>query len=72
MPKIPKISLHIFAISPEKYRDEVDLWPADKHESFIQVDSIICKSDMQSEICPKYPKQQVYKISAISQRKYEG
>ena len=69
MPKIPKISLHIFAISPEKHRDEVDLWPVGKHESFLQVDSIICKSDTQSEICPKYPKQQVYNISAISQRK---
>ena len=69
MPKIPKISLHIFAISPEKHRDEVDLWPVGKHESFLQVDRIICKSDTQSEICPKYPKQQVYNISAISQRK---
>ena len=41
MPKVPKIrSLHIFAISPEKLGDEVDVLPADKHERFLQVDSI--------------------------------
>ena len=33
-------SLHIFAISPEKLGDEVDVLPADKHERFLQVDII--------------------------------
>ena len=33
-------SLHVFAISPEKDLGEVDFLPANKHESFLQVDSI--------------------------------
>ena len=43
MPKVPKISLHIFAISPEKHRGggEVDILPAIKYKYFLQVDSII-------------------------------
>ena len=41
MPKVPRIrSLHIFAISPEKHGGEVDFLPANKHKSFLQVDSI--------------------------------
>ena len=51
-------------------RDEVDFWPADKHESFLQGDNIslgVC-----SQACPQYPKRQVYKIFVISQGKREG
>ena len=52
MLKVPKIgSLHIFAISPKKRGDEVGSLPADKRESFLQVDSInlgVC-----SQACPK-------------------
>ena len=51
-------------------RDEVDFLPADKHKSFLQVDSItlgVC-----SQACPKYPKQQVYNIFSISGGKHEG
>ena len=40
MPEVPKISLHIFAVAPESLGDEVDFFPTDKHESFLQVDSI--------------------------------
>ena len=46
MTKVPKISLHIFAISPEKHRGggggrgEVDILPANKYKNFLQVDSI--------------------------------
>ena len=50
--------------------NEVDFLPADKYESFLQVDSItlgVC-----SQACPKYLKQQVYNIFAISQEKREG
>ena len=48
----------------------IDFLPADKHKNFLQVDSItlgVC-----SQGCPKYLKQQVYNISAISQGKHEG
>ena len=71
MPKVPEIrSLHIFAISLEIYGDEVYFLPADKGESFLQVDSITL--GVHSQACPKYPKQQVCNIFAISQRKREG
>ena len=50
--------------------DDVDFLPADKHESFLQDDSItlsVC-----SQECPKPSKQQVRNIFAISQGKREG
>ena len=47
--------------------DEVDFLPADKHESFLQDDSITLSSCSHS--CPKYPKQQVSNIFAISPEK---
>ena len=50
--------------------DEVDFLPADKRESFLQVDSI--NLGVRSQACPKYPKQQVYNICVISQGKCEG
>ena len=59
MPKVPKISLHvyailhIYAISPEKHGFEAVLLPADKYESFLQDDSIL---DVYHQACPKYPK----------------
>ena len=49
---------------------EIDFLPADKHKNFLQGDGIIL--GMCSQACPKYPKQQVYNISAISQGKREG
>ena len=49
--------------------DEVDL-PADKHENFLQVDSITL--GVRSQACPNYPKQQIYNIFLISQGKREG
>ena len=44
--------------------DEDDFFPADKHKSFLQGDSIIFV--VHSQACSKYPKQQVYNIFAIS------
>ena len=44
--------------------DEVNFLPADKHESFLQVDNITL--GVHSQACPKYPKQQVYNIFAIN------
>ena len=48
-------------------RDEVDFLPADKHKSFLQVDFIFL--GVRSQAYPKYPKQQVCNIFAISQVK---
>ena len=49
--------------------DEVGFLPADKQESFLQIDSIIL--GVRSHACPEYPKQQLYNIFAISQGKRE-
>ena len=70
MPKVPKISLHIFAISPLKHGDEVEFLPADKHKSFLQDGSMTL--GVISQTGPKYQKQSVYNIFAISQGKHEG
>ena len=71
MPKVPKIrSLHIFAICPEKNGDEIDFLSEDKHKSFLQADDNTL--DVHSQACLKYPKQQLYKIFAISPGKREG
>ena len=69
MPKVLKISLYIFAISPEKHGVRLIFLPANKHERFLQVDSITL--GLRSQACPKYPKQ-VYKIIVTSQGKREG
>ena len=55
MPKVPKISLHIFAVSPEKH----GVWnwfslPADKHKNFLQIDSITLDVHVQSTKNNKY------------------
>ena len=47
--------------------DEVDFLPEAKHESFLQDDGITL--GVRSQAYPKNPKQQVYNIFAISQRK---
>ena len=49
---------------------EVDFLPADKPKGFVQDDSIIL--GLRSQIGPKYKKQPVHKIFAISQGKHEG
>ena len=49
--------------------DEVDFLLADKDKSFVQVDSITL--GVYKKACPKYPKQQVHNIFAISQGKHE-
>ena len=47
--KVLKItSLHIFAISSDKRGDEVDFFPVDKQKSFVQVDSITLRLDVQA------------------------
>ena len=59
---------YIFAISPERMGDDVDFFPVNKLENFLQVNSITL--GVQSQACPRYPKQ-VYKILALSQGKCE-
>ena len=39
MSKVPKISLHIFAVSLGTRGDAVDFLPADKHKIVLQFDS---------------------------------
>ena len=68
MPQVPKIrSLHIRNISRKAWGIKLS---ADKDESFVQVDSITL--GVHSQACPKYPKQQVYRIFATSQAKHDG
>ena len=52
----PKCSIQNkkFAHLSKKLGDEVDFLPADKHERFLQVDSITL--GVRSQACPKYPK----------------
>ena len=49
---------------------EVDFLPENKRKRFLQADSITW--GVHSQVCLKYPKQQVYNIFAISQGKREG
>ena len=54
MPKLSKTSLHIFLISPEKRGGCSYFLPADKHKSFLQIDSITVEkrtSNMKSIFC---------------------
>ena len=50
--------------------DEVEFLPADEHKSFLQDGSITL--GVISQTGPKYQKQSVYNIFAISQGKHEG
>ena len=50
--------------------DEVEFSPADKHKSFLQDGSITLR--VISQTSPKYQKQSVYNIFAISQWKHES
>ena len=70
MPKVPKISLHIFAISALKHGDEVEFLPRDKHKIFLQGSSITLRIISRTD--PEYQTQSVYNIFAISQGKQEG
>ena len=50
--------------------DEVKFFPADKHKSFLKDGSITL--GVRSQTGPKYQKQSLYNIFAISQGKCEG
>ena len=57
-------------MSRKAFSDEVDFLRADKHENFLQVDSITLS--VRSQTCAKYPEQQTHNVFAISQGKREG
>ena len=50
--------------------DEIDFLPSNKHKSFLQDGSITL--GVISQTVPKYQRQSVYNIFAISQGKHEG
>ena len=56
MLKLPKTTSYFFAISSKckKVSDEVELLHAYKHESFLQIDTLIFDDDGQA--FPKFPK----------------
>ena len=53
--KVPIIRSLYFTTSPEKHGCKVDFLLTNKHESFLQVDSITLV--LRSQACTKYPKQ---------------
>ena len=74
MPKVPKISLYIFTVTScffqKSMRYEIDFFACKKTKNVLQIDSITL--GVPSQTCPKYPKQQVFNIFAISQGKRKG
>ena len=74
MPKVPKISLYIFAVTSccfqKSMRYEIDFLPVKKPKNVLQIDSI--NLGVPGQTCPKYPKQQFFNIFAISQGKCKG
>ena len=53
-----------FQYLKKEVSDEVDFLHADKHESFLQIDTMIFDGDGQA--FPKFPKLQVYNVFTIS------
>ena len=53
-------------MSRKAFSDEVDFWPADKHENFLQVDIITLS--VRSQACAKYPEQQTHNVCNISRK----
>ena len=71
IPRVPKNKFAYLATSSKKHGGgEVEFLSADKHKNFLQVDNITLGVHIQA--CIKYPKQQVYNIFVISQRKHGG
>ena len=55
-PKYPKVCISLQNIQ-KHFGDKVDFFPADKHESFVQDNSIF--SGVDSQACPNYTKQHI-------------
>ena len=64
MPKLPKITNLLLQYLKKKVSDEIDLLHTYKHESFLQIDTIIFDGDGQA--FPKFVKQQVCNVFTIS------
>ena len=60
---------YLCSISKKAWVMKLIFLPADKHKTFLQIDSITL--GVHSQACPEYPKQQVYNIFAISQEKHK-
>ena len=62
---------NMFAISLQYLKENVkykfDFLPADKHESYLQIDTLIFDGD--GQVFPMFPKQQVCNVLAISQKR---
>ena len=56
MSKLPKITnlQYLWNISKENMKDEADFLPADKHQRFLQIDTIIL--DVYGQACLNYSK----------------
>ena len=54
MPKVPKTSLQNLCNIKEKVKNEIDLLPTNKYQSFLQIDVIIL--GVCGQACPNYPK----------------
>ena len=70
MPKVIQNKFSYLHNSSEKRGNKVVFLPTAKHKSFLQIDSITL--GMRSLPFPRYPKQKVSDIFAISQGKREG
>ena len=66
---MPKVCISLQYLQ-QSMGDEVDFLPGYKHKSLLQVDRIT--SGVHIQAYPTCPKQQVYNIFVIYQRKHEG
>ena len=66
MPKLLKPAISLQYLKKE-VNDEVNLLLADKHESFLQIDTIIFDGDGQA--FPKFPKLHLCKVFTRSQKR---
>ena len=67
MPKLTKIISLLFLCNKKEVSDEVDSLHADKHESLLQIDTMILMGDGQE--FPKFPKRQVCNVFTISHKR---
>ena len=68
MPKLPKIQIcYLFEMSQGRSRLGLIFLHADKHESFLQIDTMIFDEDGQAS--PKFPKQKVCNVFTISRKR---
>ena len=69
MPQLPKITSLLFSLHylKKEVSEKVYFLHADKHQSFLQIDSMIFDGDDQA--FSKFPKKQVCNVFTISQKR---